>query len=91
MLEFVNRLRCVAAQIFDRVLISEPVGALDGVVHVPFPIVRPHVGERGGDAALRRDRVRARRENLGDAGDVQARLGAADDGADDAENLPSSA
>ncbi len=46
----------------------EPVGALYGVVKVPLPTVGRHVGERSGDAALRRDRVGARRENLGDAG-----------------------
>ena len=37
-----------------------------------------HVAERGGNAALRRDGVRAGREHLGDAGGLQARLGAAD-------------
>ena len=61
-LELVDGVRRVAAQIFDGVLVAEPVGALDGVVHVPAPVVRPHVAERGGDAALRRDGVRARRE-----------------------------
>ena len=71
----------VAAEIFDRVLIAEPVRALDGVVHVPAPIVRPHVAERGGNAALRRDGVRAGREHLGDASDAQPRLRAADAGA----------
>jgi hypothetical protein len=81
MLELINGLRRVAAQIFDRVLVSEPVGALDGVVHVPFPVVRPHIAERGGDAALGRDRMRTGREDLGHAGDVQPRLGAADDSA----------
>ncbi|KAF0123099.1 MAG: hypothetical protein FD148_2822 [Methylocystaceae bacterium] len=81
MLQLINGGRGVAAHIFDGVLVAEPVGALDGVVHVPFPIVRPHVAERGGDAALRRHGVRAGWKDLGDAGDVQSRLGAADDGA----------
>ena len=81
MLELVNRLRRVAAEIFDGVLVAEPVGALDGVVHVPLPVVLAHVAERGGDAALRRDGVRAGRKHLGDAGGLQSRLGAADDGA----------
>ena len=40
-----------------------------------------HVAERGRDAALRRDRMRAGREHLGDAGGAQARLAAADHGA----------
>ncbi len=79
--ELVDRRRRVAAEIFDRVLVAEPVGALDGVVHVPAPVVRPHIAERGRDAALRRDGVRAGREHLGDAGGAQARLRAADGGA----------
>ncbi len=80
-LELVDRGRRVAAQIFDRVLVAEPVGALDGVVHVPAPVVLAHVAERGRDAALRRDRVRAGRKHLGDAGGLEAGLAAADDGA----------
>ena len=80
-LQLVHGGRRVAAHVFDRVLVAEPVGALDGVVHVPAPVVLAHVAERGGDAALRRDRVRARREDLGDAGGAQAGFGAADDGA----------
>jgi len=81
MLEFVDRVRRVAAHIFDRVLVAEPVGALDGVVHMPAPVVFAHVAERGSDAALRRYRVRARGEDFGDAGGAQARFAAADDGA----------
>ena len=70
-LEFVDRGRRVAAEIFDGVLVAEPVGALDGVVHVPAPVVLAHIAERGGDAALRRHGVRARREYFGDAGGAQ--------------------
>ena len=80
-LELVDGGRRVAAQIFDRVLVAEPVRALDGVVHVPAPIVLAHVAERGRDTALGRDRMRAGREHLGDAGGVQAGLAAADHGA----------
>ena len=78
MLELVDGGGRVAAEIFDRVLVAEPVRALDRVVHVPAPVVRAHVAERGGDAALRRHGVRAGRKDLGDAGGPQARLGAAD-------------
>ncbi len=81
MLEFVNRRGRVAAQIFDRVLVAEPIGALDRVVHMPAPVVLAHIAERGRDAALGGDRVRARGEDLGDARGAQARLAAADDGA----------
>jgi hypothetical protein len=79
-LQFVNCRRRVAAHVFDGVLVAEPVGALDGVVHMPAPVVIAHVAERGGDAALRRDRVRAGGEHLGDAGGAQARFRAADHG-----------
>ena len=78
MFEFVHRGRRVAAQIFDRVLVAEPVGALDRVVHVPAPVVLAHVAECGRDAALRRHGMRARREHFGDAGGAQSRFAAAD-------------
>ncbi len=81
MLELVDRVGRVAHHVFDRVLVAEPVRPLDGVVHVPAPVVRMHVAERGRNAALCRDRVRAGRENLGDAGGAQAGLAAADHGA----------
>ena len=81
MLQLVNRGRRVAAHIFDGVLVAEPVRPLDGVVHVPAPVVLAHIAERGGDAALRRDGVRAGGEDLGDAGGAQAGLAAADHGA----------
>ncbi len=81
MFELVNGGGRVAAQIFDGVLVSEPVGALDGVIHVPFPIVRPHIGERGRHAALGGHRMGAGRKDFGHAGGAQARLGTADGGA----------
>src|SRR5437016_11933476 len=61
-LELVHRLRRSAAEIFDRVLVAEPVGTLDRVVPVAAPVVLAHVTERGRDAALRRHCVRAGRE-----------------------------
>ena len=77
MLELDDRGGRLAAQIFDRVLVAEPVGALDGVVHVPGPVVRAHVAEAGGDPALRGDGVASGREDLGDAGGLQPVLGRA--------------
>ena len=64
MLELDDRLRRHLAHIFDGVLVAEPVGALDRVVHVPAPIVIAHIAECGGHAALRGDGVTARREQL---------------------------
>ena len=75
--ELDDRGRCLLAHELDRILIAEPVGALDGVVHVPAPVVFTHVGERGTDAPLRCDGVAARREHLGDAGGGQSGLGQA--------------
>src|SRR5215471_14360740 len=78
MLELVNGGRRIAHHVLDRVLVSEPIGALDGVVHVPAPIVLAHVAQGCGDAALRRYGVRAGWENLGDAGSLEPGLTAAD-------------
>ena len=78
MLELVDGGRRVARQVLHRVVVAQPVRPLDGVVHMPLPVVGAHVLERGGDAALRRHRVRARREHLGDAGRVEPLLGHAE-------------
>src|SRR5437868_11639429 len=53
-LEFIDRLRRLAHHVLDRILIAEPVRPLDGVVHVPAPVVLVHVAERRRYAALRR-------------------------------------
>ncbi len=65
--------RC-APMYLDGVLITQPVRPLHGVVHVPLPFILAHVAERRGDATLRRHCVRAGREDLGDAGDLQPGL-----------------
>jgi hypothetical protein len=80
-LELDHRRRGVLGHVLDRVLVAQPVRALDRVVHVKAPVVRAHVAERGVDAALGRDRVRAGRIHLGDAGGPEARLDHADRGA----------
>jgi hypothetical protein len=81
MLELDDRRDAVAAHVFDRVLVAEPVGTLDCVVHVPAPVVGAHVAERRRDAALRRHGVAAGREHLGDAGRFVALVGHAEGGA----------
>ena len=58
----------------DGVLITEPVGPLDRVVHVPSPVVLGHVSQGGIDASLRGDGVRSGGEELCDAGRVEAGL-----------------
>ena len=72
----------LAAHVFDGVLVAQPVRPLHGVVHVPAPVILAHVAERGADAALGGDGVAAGREDLGDAGRLQARGAHAEGGAE---------
>ena len=76
-LQLVHRLRGFAREIFDRVLVAQPVRPLHGVVHVPGPVVGRVVAEAGGDTALRGNRVRTRREDLGDVRGLEAGFGRA--------------
>ena len=70
----------LAAHELDGVLVAEPVRALDRVVHVPVPVIFLGVAQRRGDTALRRDGMRARRENLGQHGGLESGLGQLDRG-----------
>ena len=63
--ELNHRSRCGAGHKFNGVLVAEPVGTFDGVVHMPVPAVFLHIAQRGGNAALRRHGVRAGGENFG--------------------------
>src|SRR5471030_533403 len=69
--QFVHDLRCFTAHEFDSILVAQIVATLDGVEHMPEPVVFGHVAERRTDTALRRNCVRAGRENLGQDSDVQ--------------------
>src|SRR4029077_16537415 len=81
MLELDDRRHRIAAHIFDGVLVAQPVGPLDGVVHVPAPVVLAHIAERGAEAALRRDSMAAGREDLADASGRESCGGHAESGA----------
>ncbi len=81
MLKLVNRFRRVAAEIFDGVLIAQPVRSLHGVVHVPAPVILAHIAECGGNAALRGHSVAARGKHFGDAGGAKPVRGAFERGA----------
>src|SRR6185369_6664802 len=70
-LELVNGFVGLAAHEFDRVLVAQVVRALDGIEHVPVPVVVAVVSERRGDAALRGYCVRARGKNLRQHRDLQ--------------------
>ena len=80
-LQLIHGLGGLTGEILHGVGVAEPVGALHRVVHVPFPAVRRHVLQRGGDAALCCHRVGAGGKHLGDAGRAQALLGHAEGGA----------
>src|SRR6202045_966967 len=71
MLKLDDRRNRLAAHVFYRLLVAEPVGAPDRGVHVPAPIVLFHVSERRANATLRGDRVTARRKDLRDAGGAE--------------------
>ena len=46
MLQLDDGARSFAAHVMDGVLVAEPVGAFDGVIRVPSPIVFGHVSQR---------------------------------------------
>ena len=73
--ELVHRVSGLAAHELDGVLVTQPIRPLDGVVHVPVPVVFAHVPQRCADAALCGHRVRAGRKHLGQHCDGKPRVG----------------
>ena len=71
-----DRFRAHITHVFDSVLVTDVVGALDGIVHVPAPII---VGigrrDRTGNAALGGNGVRTGRENFGNQRGLETGLG----------------
>jgi len=63
-LKLIDRIGRFATHEFDSILIAQPIRPLDGVVHVPVPIVFAHIAERGANATLRSDSVRACRKDF---------------------------
>jgi hypothetical protein len=80
-LELDDGLRCLAGHVVNGILVTKPIGTLDGVVHVPSPVVLVHVSEGGVDATLSSDGVTSGGEQLRDTGGVEASLGQAKGGA----------
>ncbi len=75
-LELEHRFRAYGTHVLDSVLVTDVVGTLDGIVHVPAPIiVRVGRSDGAGDATLRGNGVRASRENLGDHSGLVTGLG----------------
>ena len=75
MLELDDRFDGFAGQDLRRVLVDQVVATLDGVEHVPLPVVLLLVAERGADAALRGAGVGAGGVELGQDGRVDAAAG----------------
>ena len=71
----------LAHHVLNRILITQPVRPLDGVVHMPAPIVLAHVAQCSRNATLCCHGMGARGEDLGDASCLQALHGHAEGGA----------
>jgi hypothetical protein len=69
-LELEHRVDSFAREHFRRVLVDQIVATLDGVEHVPLPVVFLDITESRADAALGRARVRPGWVELADDGDV---------------------
>jgi hypothetical protein len=64
MLQFDDGGDGLPAHIFDGVLVAEPIGSFDRVIHMPLPTVFAEVAETGSNATLGRDRMAACRKHL---------------------------
>lgn len=53
---------CLSTHVVDGILVTEPIGTLDGVVHMPPPVVLGHVTKGCIDTTLGGDSVRTCRE-----------------------------
>src|SRR6266699_179827 len=61
MFQFVDGIDSFTGQDFRRWLINEIIATLDGIVHVPLPVVFFHVAQRSSHATLSRASMRTRR------------------------------
>ena len=75
MLEFVDGFIRLATHKFNRVLIAEIIRTLDGVEHMPVPVVLAVVAKRRRHTTLRRDCMRAGGKHFGQHGDLEIGLG----------------
>ena len=60
------------AHVVDGVLVTEPIGTLDGIVEVPSPVIGVHVTQSGIDTTLSGDGVGTSGEELGNDGGLEA-------------------
>ena len=68
--------------VVDGVLVAQPIGALDRVVHVVLPVVVLHISQSGIDTALGSNGVGTGGEELGNAGGLETGLGKAKSGSE---------
>ena len=73
--QVVHHLGRFATHELNGILVTQPVGTLDGVVEMVVPVVLIHVAQRGSDPALCGDRVRSGREYFGENCYVQTCAG----------------
>jgi len=81
MLQLIDRLGRLTRQIFHCVGITEPVGALDRIIHMPLPAIGAHIAERCGNTALCCYRMGTCGKHLGHTSRAQPLLGHAQRGA----------
>ena len=77
-LELDNGIGSLLGHVVDSVLVTEPIGTLDGVVHVPSPVVLMLVTESGVDTSLGGGSMTTGREKLGETRRVETILGETD-------------
>jgi hypothetical protein len=65
------------AHVVDGILVTEPIGSLHGIVHVPAPVIWLHVAEGGVHSPLGSDSVRSGWKKLCDASGVETGFGQA--------------
>ena len=75
MFELVDGFRCGTTHIFDGILVSQVITALDRVEHVPVPVVRADIGKCSIDPTLGGDGMRTGWKDLGHHGHVGIGLG----------------
>lgn len=64
MLKLDDRSWGLTGHVVNSVLVTEPVGTLDGIVHMPPPIILVHVTQSGIDTTLGSHGMASRREKL---------------------------
>lgn len=78
--QFVDGVGGFLGHVVDGVLVTKPIGTLDGVVHVPVPVVLVHVAEGGVDPPLGGDGVGSGGEQLRDTRRLEPVLSQAEGG-----------